>query len=779
MITTYTQKASTVQKVADSKAASLFDSSSQSESLQRKADLVNNAVQRAEPPRPNNTGMPDNLKSGIESLSGFSMDDVCVHYNSSKPATVQALAYTQGTDIHVAPGQEKHLPHEAWHVAQQMAGRVSPTTNINGMPVNDNAALEHEADVMGEKAVQRKGCEQLCLQQNKQTKIDCKQRMPETKDLIGYTCKEDSKNKGHVENESTIKLESPIYQGTDNPPKNRTMVNGEKVKALSAIAFEAGRLEKIIKDKFDKNEFLQAEIYANYKKRMSNETENLALTYRFGKKWSGYVVKVFKVCKRKEKSLKNAVMRDDSDEIVYKGDKEERFETYSNQHALTGKSSILEESYTKKTNPFCGIVPDAYTKLAGEGARFECVRRNISNLNDETVFYPTGQPSGQENGIKFSDLWKTWKINFDKEYNIPDKDISEKMRTNGNQLIMSNGGPSTSTKALPGNRVKLDGVSTIENEKNFDEELVKLSWKLKLDTLDMDTIQELEELEKNIVYKLNSREAIKKYCSLEEDERKKINGLESEKIEKVLALEKFQIKKFFAFKPNYINTISSLGKTQILAFLELNDDQRERIFDLNLSVDGITKILEHGGSIFELSDLSLNYIITFKSGVIEEIFRMKQNCENCNISQIIGALNNLTEEERERIFKIPSYPAIEKLLSFESETCRKILKFEPEPEIRVLFNLSEPCFNTLLALDIDKTKKILALNSIDIIEAFVKLKDTEYFFSLDQTAFAELIKSYWDFNTQSFLSKILNAALKDLKRGKNISKLCQERNVSC
>ena len=158
MNSTYAQKSSTVQKAADAKAASVLDSSAQSESLQRKADMANNAAQRAEAPRPNNTGMPDNLKSGIESLSGFSMDDVRVHYNSSKPATVQALAYTQGTDIHVAPGQEKCLPHEAWHVAQQMAGRVSPTTNINGMPVNDNAALEHEADVMGEKAVmQRKG----------------------------------------------------------------------------------------------------------------------------------------------------------------------------------------------------------------------------------------------------------------------------------------------------------------------------------------------------------------------------------------------------------------------------------------------------------------------------------------------------------------------------------------------------------------------------------------------------------------------------------------------
>ena len=153
MSTTYAQKQSLTQKKDAPSASSVFDASSQSESLQRKADMVNAATQRAETPRPNNTGMPDDLKAGIESLSGFSMDDVRVHYNSPKPATVQALAYTQGTDIHVAPGQEKHLPHEAWHVAQQMAGRVSPTTNINGMPVNDNAALEHEADVMGEKAV--------------------------------------------------------------------------------------------------------------------------------------------------------------------------------------------------------------------------------------------------------------------------------------------------------------------------------------------------------------------------------------------------------------------------------------------------------------------------------------------------------------------------------------------------------------------------------------------------------------------------------------------------
>ncbi len=43
-----------------------------------------------------NTGMPDNLKAGVESLSGIDMSDVRVHYLSSKPTEVGALAYTQG-----------------------------------------------------------------------------------------------------------------------------------------------------------------------------------------------------------------------------------------------------------------------------------------------------------------------------------------------------------------------------------------------------------------------------------------------------------------------------------------------------------------------------------------------------------------------------------------------------------------------------------------------------------------------------------------------------------
>ncbi|MFZ6769345.1 DUF4157 domain-containing protein [Undibacterium sp. Di26W] len=122
----------------------------------RQTPVQRQAGQAAENRAPvsNNTGMPDNLKAGVENLSGMAMDDVKVHYNSAQPAAMQAHAYAQGTDIHIAPGQEQHLPHEAWHVVQQKQGRVRPTFQMkSGTSINDDVGLESEADVMGGRAL--------------------------------------------------------------------------------------------------------------------------------------------------------------------------------------------------------------------------------------------------------------------------------------------------------------------------------------------------------------------------------------------------------------------------------------------------------------------------------------------------------------------------------------------------------------------------------------------------------------------------------------------------
>ena len=106
------------------------------------------------------TNLPDELKSGMESSFNQDFSHVRVHANSSKAPEVGALAYTQGSDVHFAPGQfspgtssgRQLIGHELAHVVQQGQGRVAPTTEISGMPVNDNPALEREADVLGSRA---------------------------------------------------------------------------------------------------------------------------------------------------------------------------------------------------------------------------------------------------------------------------------------------------------------------------------------------------------------------------------------------------------------------------------------------------------------------------------------------------------------------------------------------------------------------------------------------------------------------------------------------------
>jgi len=113
--------------------------------MQHAGTVTHNTVQR----QANNNGLPDNLKAGVESLSGIDMSDVKVHYNSDKPSGIGALAFTQGTDIHLGPGQERHLPHEAWHVVQQAQGKVQPTIQHKGLSINNDAELEGEADHMG------------------------------------------------------------------------------------------------------------------------------------------------------------------------------------------------------------------------------------------------------------------------------------------------------------------------------------------------------------------------------------------------------------------------------------------------------------------------------------------------------------------------------------------------------------------------------------------------------------------------------------------------------
>ena len=107
--------------------------------------------------RAGSTALPDGLRSGIERLSGVALDDVSVRYGSPEPARFDATAYARGGEIHLAPGHEADLAHEAWHVVQQRTGRVAPRSREHGIAVNDDPALELEAEAMGARALAGSG----------------------------------------------------------------------------------------------------------------------------------------------------------------------------------------------------------------------------------------------------------------------------------------------------------------------------------------------------------------------------------------------------------------------------------------------------------------------------------------------------------------------------------------------------------------------------------------------------------------------------------------------
>jgi len=98
--------------------------------------------------------LPGGLTAGIQAMSGVDLSDVRVRTNSPKPARINAFAYARGNEIHLAPGQQRHLPHEAWHIVQQRQGRVRPTIQAKGALINDDRGLEREADEMGARAQQ-------------------------------------------------------------------------------------------------------------------------------------------------------------------------------------------------------------------------------------------------------------------------------------------------------------------------------------------------------------------------------------------------------------------------------------------------------------------------------------------------------------------------------------------------------------------------------------------------------------------------------------------------
>lgn len=95
---------------------------------------------------------------------------------------MQALAYTQADQVYIAPGQERHLGHELGHIVQKRRGQVRATCSLNGQAVNDNPALEKEADTMAShvsgclthaEETEKKWMVSVCIWRDRSEEIEC------------------------------------------------------------------------------------------------------------------------------------------------------------------------------------------------------------------------------------------------------------------------------------------------------------------------------------------------------------------------------------------------------------------------------------------------------------------------------------------------------------------------------------------------------------------------------------------------------------------------------
>jgi hypothetical protein len=104
--------------------------------------------------------LPDSVREFFEPRFVGDFTRVRVHTNERAATTVNALdarAFTVGHDVAFAAGQyspgttqgRELLGHELTHVMQQQEGRVKPTFQTGGLPINDEIGLESEADRMG------------------------------------------------------------------------------------------------------------------------------------------------------------------------------------------------------------------------------------------------------------------------------------------------------------------------------------------------------------------------------------------------------------------------------------------------------------------------------------------------------------------------------------------------------------------------------------------------------------------------------------------------------
>lgn len=142
---------------------------------------------------------------------------------------------------------------------------------------------------------------------------------------------------------------------------------------------------------------------------------DMALDYHFGNSWMGYVIKVVDAGKGINQAMKP---------IPHKEIAELKLEDshFSNVHRARGGNAAIAGADDA----------DSVTKLAGEGARWNCIRTGLPSVADTTKIYTNensdGKVTEEMRYVTFPVLWKSWAATFERKFGIPDEKVIEKLK---------------------------------------------------------------------------------------------------------------------------------------------------------------------------------------------------------------------------------------------------------------------------------------------------------------------------------------------------------------
>jgi hypothetical protein len=150
----------TPRQLSQTKAAASTETAVRPERAERLGHHLSQVPVTAARPAANHPGrpLPESMRERMEVSFGHDFSSVRIH-EGPQAEGLGATAYTQGQDIHFAPGKYRPsshegrqlIGHELTHVVQQRAGRVAVPQG-KGAPINAEPHLEAEADHAGAKA---------------------------------------------------------------------------------------------------------------------------------------------------------------------------------------------------------------------------------------------------------------------------------------------------------------------------------------------------------------------------------------------------------------------------------------------------------------------------------------------------------------------------------------------------------------------------------------------------------------------------------------------------